>query len=487
MTRSRPNLLLLVADHLSPRVMGAYGDSASPTPTMDAVAHRGVCFDRAYTPVPLCQPARAALWSGLEAHQTGVRSNGSPGQFPHNHWHVDQPLADDVSTLGSLLQDAGYTAVHYGKQHDRGALRGFHAEPERETVIEGDPRFPLNHDTFRDRHTAERCIDFLRRHEDGPFIAVADFNNPHNICGWIGAHAGLEDPPLDADGEDLPALPDNFAVDDWHHRPEAVAYLCCSHPRQTQAARWSPELFRYYLRAYRHYCRRVDLEMDCVLQALRQRSDVDNTVVMILADHGDGLASHGMVSKQTVLYEQFVNVPLIVAGPGVVAQASALSPLVSLLDVLPTCCELAGVAVPEDKPGRSLVPWLGGEQPVWRDAVFAQWFTEWGHTVCPARMVRTDRFKYTVYRDPTHASPQEELYDLHDDPGETRTLHHDPAHGPTLQAMRDRLAARLAETEDFFWAEPTRVHPQARQHPRGFQHHRGPSAPDLPREPEAST
>lgn len=461
--------------------MGAYGDPSSSTPTMDTVAGGGVRFGRAFTPVPLCQPARASLWSGLPPHQNGVRSNGNPTQFPQNHLHVDPPVGDHVLTVGSLLSDAGYTAVHFGKEHDRGALRGFLTEPEAETPIEGDPRFPLNDDTFRDRNTADRCIEFLKCHADDPFIAVADFNNPHNICGWVGEHAGLIEPPAGADGIGLPALPDNFAVDDWDDRPDAVAYLCCSHPRQAQASRWSPQMFRYYLRAYRHYCQRVDHEMNRVLHALHARPDANDTVIMIFADHGDGLACHGMVTKQTALYDQFVHVPLIVAGPGIHTQTDALPPLVSLLDILPTCCELAGVDTPKDKPGRSLLPWLNGKTPAWRDAVFAAWFTEWGHTICPARMVRTERWKYTVYRDPTQPKPQEELFDLQDDPGETRTLHTNPAYAATLNALRDRLAAELEQSADRFWDEPTRVHPQARQHPRGFRHHVGPAAPAMPR------
>lgn len=475
------NLLIIVCDHLSPRVIGAYGESSrSATPAIDTVAMAGTCFRWAFTTAPLCQPARASLWTGLYPHQTGVRSNGSPQQYPDNHIHIDEPIGEEVPTLGSLVASAGYTAVHFGKQHDRGALRGFDCQTEREVEFHSDSRFKLNRDSFRDRHTADMVMAFLRSHNDGPFIAIADFNNPHNICDWVGSHSGLTDPLPDADSADLPGLPDNFYVNDWDRRADPVAYLCCSHPRQAQASLWSPEMFRHYLRAYRHYCGLVDHEINRVLSALRSRSDAEKTVVMILADHGDGLASHGMVTKQTAMYDQIMRVPLIVAGPGIVQRQNlAGQPLVSLLDVLPTCCDFVGIDIPADKPGRSLMPWLRGEEPAWRDAVIGYWFTEWGHTICPGRMVRTDTLKYLVYRDPTTRTPQEELYDLRRDPGEVHAVQHDPTYTETLARMRTRLNRHIQETGDRFWDEPLHVHPDVRQHPRGYAHHVGPTAVDL--------
>lgn len=477
---NRPNVLLIICDHLSPRVMGCYGAPDSATPNIDALAEAGVCFDRAYTTVPLCQPARASFLTGLYPHQSGVRSNGNPARFPHRHLYLDAPVGQDVPTLGSLFADAGYTAMHFGKTHDRGGLRGFTCAAQDEVPVEGDPRFPLNHDTFRDRHTTQSCEAFLRNHAGGPFIAVADLNNPHNICGWVGAHAGHPE-DLDPDAEGLPDLPPNFTVDDFDSRPDPVRYLCCSHNRQAQAAQWDETAYRYYLQAYRYYCGLADAEVGRLLAALRQRPDHDNTVVVVMADHGDGLASHRMVTKQVAFYEQLVRVPLIVAGSGVVPHVPVSEgPLVSLLDLLPTCCDIAGIETPLDKPGRSLKPWLRGQPaPTWRKYVVSEWLTEWGHTINPGRMLRDDRFKYVVYRGGRKGEQQEELYDLHADPWETRTLHNDPEHTQTLERLRQQLSEHLRIQEDHFQAEPVFVRADARQHAPGYGNHRGLAAPAL--------
>ncbi len=473
----RPNFLLLVCDHLSPRVMGCYGDTDSATPAIDALARRGVCFDRAYTTVPLCQPARASFWTGLHPHQSGVQSNGSPNAYPHRHRYLDEPVPADVPTLGSLFRDAGYTTAHFGKTHDRGALRGFDCAPEGELPVEGDPRYVLNHDTFRDRFTTDRCERFLREHGHRPFFAVADLNNPHNICGWVGAHAGT---PTFADTtEPLPELPPNFEVDDWGRRPEPVRYLCCSNNRQQQAAHWDSTACRHYLAAFRYYSRLVDREVARLLAALAQRPDADRTYVILMSDHGDGLASHRLVTKQVAFYEQLMRVPFVVAGPGIDAQRKPIdTPLVSLLDLLPTCADLAGIPIPDGKPGLSLKPWLRGEtQTDWRQYVVGEWLTEWGHTINPGRMLRGERFKYACYRGGRHGELQEELYDLDADPWETRTLHTDPVHTATLSRCREELAAHCAATDDSWTRAPVVVRPGSRRHAPGFLNHTGLSEP----------
>ena len=466
----RPNFLLVVADHLSPRVMGRHGGARSATPAMDAVAAGGTRFDRASCVVPLCQPSRASFWSGLPPHRTGVWSNGVAGQHPHH----DPPVDPATPTLGSLFADAGYRAVHFGKRHDAGGLRGFDCAPVGEEPVEPAGGFGVNADTRRDAAATRGCVDFLEEHPAGePFFAVADLNNPHNVCGWVGEHAG-EPEGLDPDAADLPGLPPNFRVDDLSQRPDPVSYLCCSHPRQAQAARWGPLAFRHYLRAYRHYAGLADGCFARIHAALRSRGDAEKTVVVLMSDHGDGQASHGMVTKQTCFYEQFVRVPLVFAGPGI--RAATLPPLVSLLDLLPTCCDLAGIDVPADKPGLSLVPWLRGRTPArWRDHVAAAWLTEWGYTASPGRMLREDRFKYAAYRTSGGSDLQEELYDLHADPWETRTLHREPAFRGELERLRARLLAEVAEGGDPFFEQPVRVPDGARRHPVGFANHRGPA------------
>jgi choline-sulfatase len=170
----RPNILIVIADQLSAQALPAYGDAYAQTPNINRIVRHGVRFENCYTNCPLCQPARAAFWTGLYPHNTGVLSNGRKHPVP--------PVPDHVPTLGALFARAGYEAVHFGKTHDAGSLRGFHVEPVGTLPVEAEPAWPLNNDTFRDRHTTTRVVAYLeQRGTDGPFLAVADLNNPHNI------------------------------------------------------------------------------------------------------------------------------------------------------------------------------------------------------------------------------------------------------------------------------------------------------------------
>ena len=115
--QEKPNFLIIQCDHLTQRVVGAYGQTQGCTLPMDEVASRGVIFSNAYVGCPLSQPSRAALWSGMMPHETNVRSNSSEP--------INTRIPENIPTLGSLFSENGYDAVHFGKTHDMGSLRGF--------------------------------------------------------------------------------------------------------------------------------------------------------------------------------------------------------------------------------------------------------------------------------------------------------------------------------------------------------------------------
>ena len=160
--QEKPNFLIIQCDHLTQRVVGAYGHTQDCTLPIDEVASRGVIFSNAYVGCPLSQPSRAALWSGMMPHQTNVRSNSSEP--------INTPIPENVPTLGSLFSENGYEAVHFGKTHDMGSLRGFkHKEPVAKPFT--DPEFPVNNDSFLDVGTCEDVVSYLRptcqRHTSG--------------------------------------------------------------------------------------------------------------------------------------------------------------------------------------------------------------------------------------------------------------------------------------------------------------------------------
>lgn len=453
--QSRPNILLIVCDQLSERAAGLYPPGFVRTPNLDRLLAQSVRFTRGYTVCPLCMPARAAMWTGRYPHENGVVSNLEPLPGSGNPAYP---------TLGETFSAAGYQTVHFGKQHDAGTLRGFQrVEPGTMRKFTAD--LPVNYDSFYDVDTTRLTVDFLRREAafDRPFLAVADLHNPHNICQFVGKNESLPLP----DSRLLPPLPDNFQAADWATRPLPVQYLCCTHPRQRQAAHWSPERYRFYLYAYARYLEMADRQVGEILQALEESGRAERTIVVLSADHGEGMAAFGLVTKHLAFYENAVNIPVAIFDP--VRRTAARvdrERLVSNLDLYPTLCELAGIGQPAGLRGTSLLCGTGPEY------VVSEWVSEYFEAVSPGRMLVDRRYKYVHYRE----GDGEELYDLQLDPGELRNLAALPEFRPQLAACRARLDAHLARTGDAYRTAPVIVDAAYRKHAPGFRCHVGSDA-----------
>jgi choline-sulfatase len=469
------DVLIIISDQLTWRALRCYADTTreranARTPNIERIAAAGVRFAQAYTPYPLCQPARAAWWTGQHPHQTGVTSNGGQLTVP--------TVAETLPCLGQLFADAGYDAVHFGKDHAAGALRGFRIVPLGKLPVEGTPAWPVGNDSTTDRHTTSLATAYLRTPGNAPRLTVVDLINPHDICQWVGHNRGAHVDQA-VPGE-LPALPANFCDADLAKRPRPVQYICCAHNRQAQAAEWSDENFRYYLAAYDHYIERVDAEIGLVLNALEASGRAERTTIVFMADHGDSMVAHGLVTKHTSFYEETTRIPFMFAGVGITGHGRVVhEALTSQLDLLPTLCDLAGIQTPMGLWGRSLVPWLSAERdgsP--HDYVASEWYSEWGFTIEPGRMIRSARYKYTRYREGEDSGICEELYDLIADPGETRTLIAVPEHAAALEQHRRLLRDHITATGDNFLTTPWKADARWRAHAPGCKNHRGLAAPD---------
>lgn len=465
--QEKPNFLIIQCDHLTQRVVGAYGETKGCTDAIDQVAAQGVHFANAYVGCPLSQPSRAALWSGMMPHQTNVRSNsGTP---------ISPMLPESVPTLGSLFSESGYDAVHFGKTHDMGSLRGFkHKEPVAKPFE--DPEFPVNNDSFLDVGTCEDAVAYLSNPPQEPFICIADFQNPHNICGYVGEKKGVHtDTPINVQ---LPELPSNFEVQDWNNVPEPVQFICCSHRRMTQASHWSEDNYRHYIAAFQHYTKMVSKQIDSVLKALYSTPAGRNTIVVIMADHGDGMASHRMVTKQISFYEEITNVPFIFAGPGIKQQKKPIDGILTqpTIDLLPTLCDLAGIDVPAEKPGISLAPTLTGKkQAKTHPYAVSEWHSEYDVITTPGRMIRGPRYKYTHYLE----GNGEELYDLKTDKGERINLARDPKYAKVLAEHQEMLDDYITRTKDDYRTLKVNADKKWRDHTPGYPTHEGPGGADV--------
>ncbi len=432
---NRPNILLIITDQQHAGMMSCAGNKWLKTPAMDRLAARGVRFERAYCGNPVCVPSRFSMMTGVLPSRIGMDRN-KPGSYP-----VDPPIFDHA--LGHVFRNAGYKTVYGGKVHLPGTGEKGIAAYGFETLT-SDQRQGL----------ADSCVQFFRRHHHRPFLLVASFINPHDICYMaIDAYTrannrdrmfprstrerrclaeALEIPDGVSRDEFFdklcPPLPDNFEIPE--NEAPGVTETDWRQFRHYVRQNWSPEEWRMHRWAYARLTELVDSHIDKVLTGLEKSGLAENTVVVFTSDHGDMDAAHRLEHK-SMPYEEAACVPLIVAGPGVPEKSRIdRDNLVSTgLDLIPTLCDFASIPKPDPLPGRSIKPLLTGDtEPDWRKTLV---FENEG-----SRVLVSDRYKYAVY---AQGQPREMLFDLEKDPGEMKNLALDPEHRKTLARHRRLL------------------------------------------------
>jgi len=404
----RPNFLLILTDQQGLDTISALGCADAHTPNMDRLVRGGVSFMQSHSANPLCSPARSSLFTGRPTTETGVIVNGLS-------------VRETIPNLGQWLGREGYDTVYIGKWHLPVSftynVKGF-------TVI---PAGMGGQGTLGDGAVSRASQGYLlNRRGDKPFLLVASFLQPHDICQFVTMHSRAPDRLAYPDiAGDLPKLPPNFTFDE--HEPRSV--------KEKRKRSWSDEQWRYYIWSYHRMVEEVDAEIGRVLGALEDSGQADNTIVVFTADHGEGRGRHKMVVKN-YLYEEAEKVPLVVSCPKRMKRnARDETHLVSGLDVMPTMCDYAGIRPPQQMRGKSLRPLLEGNTTEWHDFVAAE-------VAVTGRMIRTAGYKYITYQ----GDPVEQLFDMKHDPWETRNLASDSRHAAALAEHRKLLkdwSARL--------------------------------------------
>jgi choline-sulfatase len=463
--KAKKNFLVIIVDQLPMRALNFYGGYFK-SDYIDEILENSTTFESCTTACPLCQPSRASFWSGRYPHKTKVLSNG-------RKWKVD-PYTEDYKTLGELFRENGYDTLHFGKRHDGGTLRGFTLYEENKVEISDDNQdFPYNFDTYEDRSTTNQLVSYLTNIDgednDKPKLIVADFVNPHNICGYVGAHEGLHE-DVKYNGI-LPKLPENFSFDDIENRSKSIQYICCSHNRQAQVSEWSEDNFRHYLAAYNFYLNVADKMIGEVLEAYKKTKLNKNTIVCFMSDHGDALTSRGSVTKQVAMYRETVEVPFAFMGDNI--RPTTIKSMVSLLDLFPTLLDFADIQIPEYADGKSLKSNIIEGQKIDREYVVSQWHTEWGFTVSPSRMLRTKNYCYIHYLEDDF----EEFYDLLNDPYEKKNVIKEEKYLNEINRHRSLFENYLRETDDNYRNLNVDVDKMWRSHKVGYSNHRGLTAP----------
>ncbi len=241
-------------------------------------------------------------------------------------------------------------------------------------------------------------------------------------------------------------LYDPDAVERWVNFDETFARKPLI--QQKEMLRWNAShlTWRDWQRVIAHYwgyCTYIDDQIRRILERLETLGLADNTVVVYAADHGDMLGSHRLFNKGMYMYDETYRIPLIVRWPGHIPAGTECDAFVSLVDLMPTMLDMAGVEIPVGLDGRSLLSWLHGEKVAnWPDDIFAE-FHGYESALFSQRMVRTRSWKY-VY----NPGAEDELYDVESDPGELRNLAPDLGYRHVLRRMKARLRTWMERTGD---------------------------------------
>ena len=459
---TRPNVVFIIADQHRWDFTGWESHGVTHTPNLDRLATMGTLFRSAYTPCPLCCPARQAIASGRYGMNTGCFTNlhqlppGTPSfvsQLRAAGYHTvavgkthmeihayDSDLTGDAHA--ALMDSLGWDTICEisGNGMLRSGIRCAYSEFLRENgVLDDAVRFYEHWHYFMEKERGGApsfaCHEWPlgERFQETPFVGrravewlqARDRSQPFFLhVGFAAPHSPIEPAPeymdLYRDAEEPPPVGSGNPPD------------------------WLPD----GRRGYRAMISQIDHYVGWILDSLIEQGALDNTVVVYTADHGEMAGDHGRFGK-TCFYEASERVPLLIAGPGVQAGGDS-DALVESIDVGKTLCDLCGVEPHALDQGRSLVPVLSGQQDAHRDTVYAEMGCDrmlfdgrhklmWGDPGSDRRKLGRLHLDKPVNIAPSPVR----LYDLAEDPSELHDLASDPAHRGTLAMMVEKLLVRI--------------------------------------------
>ncbi len=407
-----PNInIVLIHCHDLGQYLGCYGAPLS-TAHLDNLAAQGVRFTRYACTAAQCSPSRGSIMTGRYPHQNGLMGLA----------HIGWELNDDEVTLPMYLNEAGYSTWLFGEQHE---TSGDH--PERLGYRN------LWVESSKAREVSQKATGFLKRmsHDNSqqPFFASIGFSEPHrpyNAPGYAADDPAAVQPP--------PYLPDRPGI-------------------------------REDLAGLHGLIGTVDEAAGRIVQAVDDVGLADNTLVIFTTDHGIA-----MPRAKGTCYDPGIMTALIMRLPGLCEGGKEYHQLLSNVDLLPTLLELTRQDIPERVAGRSFLPLPTGGDYQPRDHIFAE--MTWHDKYNPMRAIRTEKYKYIrnfgdrplVYlpldiyegrageetREEYYATrrPQEELYDIENDPLEQNNLAGKPEYGQQLRAFRDQVEQWREATND---------------------------------------
>jgi iduronate 2-sulfatase len=448
------NVVIITGDDLG-ALLGCYGKPVVQTPNFDRLAARGIRFQRAYSQLPICNPSRASLFSGLTPERCGVLGQGQnyqPGQDDPPFMHrVFAANGYDTLQIGKIFHGHHEAVARVSKKtgkaaplkatddpegwthtwdkpivsdagklnNSRDAMEQGKGEAREYKMLEGVDDTRL-YDGVAAREVAEQLEVYAQTHR--PFFMAVGFRKPHLPWHLPKQYFDL----YKLEDIRLPVVPVGYEKT----LPDIVKNNSVNDDEIT--VKQERELIRAYMAAVSY----VDAQLGIVLDAMDKNDLWKNTIFVVTGDHGFMLGEHGMWGKRT-LFEESCQVPLMMAGAGI--KPGTVSPrTVENLDIYPTLMDVAGLPKHGKLMGRSLVPLLKDPQAEWTRPAYTIVYKDGDF----GRSIRTERYRYTEWND---GKDHVELYDEEKDPGEYANLARDGNYAGVVGELRPLLHARKSE------------------------------------------
>lgn len=453
---TRPNILFLSVDQWGGSLFGHEGHPVIQTPTIDQLARLGTKFSKAYSESPICIPARRSMMTGQSPRRHGDRSFLPALTMPNEN------------LLAQCMVDGGYQATAIGKLHvfpqrDRigfeNTLLAEEGRPGLGAVDDYDLYLAdqgqaglqfmhgMSNNGYEHRHwhldeslhvtnwiTRTAAREIKRRDPNRPAFWHVSYTHPHPPLVPLASYEALyQDIPID-----LPIMAE------WSSQVVEKLPMALQVVRDYWPAKWSDGEMRNLRRAYYALCTHIDHQIRILIGTLREEDLLNDTVILLTADHGDMLGDHGMWAKR-LFYEGSARVPMVLVGAknhSAIPMGKVDDRLVGLQDVMPTLLDIAGLPIPSSVEGLSM---LGDKR---RDVFFG----ECGEDRNASRMIHDGRHKLIWYP----GGQIVQLFDLQTDPKEC----HDLALDPSANEVRLRLEAALIENlygTDLDWVHEGRL------------------------------
>ena len=469
----RPNIVWIFSDDHAFQAISAYKSrfaNLAPTPNIDRLADLGMRFDRSHVANSICAPARACVLTGKHSHMNGVLDNRGIMDYNKN------------ITFPQILQKSGYSTGIFGKWHLKSAPQGFddwavlpgqgsYHNPDYR-VKDGVGEKKVRIDGWVDDLTTDMALKFLKEKNEGdkPFMLMCQFKTPHRT--WqppirhidtyedvffpepatlfdkyegrkaaeiatmrISRDANMErDMHMDLDhvlgrleGEALKVATKKYEVINKKYDKLGL----------TEGSKeWVQWKYQRYIKEFMRCVTAIDENVGRILDYLEKTGLDKNTLVCYSADQGFYMGEHGWFDKRFI-YEESFRTPLLMKWPGKIKPGSVNADLVQNIDMAPTFLEMAGLKVPDEMQGKSILPVMKGKTPSdWRDSLYYHYYEFSGsHTVPNHEAVASKRYKLVHYYDINH----HELIDLEKDPLEMKNQFNNPEYASVIKSMRSKL------------------------------------------------